>query len=144
MAPKLLHLLHQSYEASTEPSYVQRLCSSWLLSPPALLAYRALISIYAFVVLFTTNGYYSTHGMTRQADHSFSYFTDLTYWGIAFYLAFAAAHTASFAFRGRPWLETWPKPLRYAHSAFYTTITVYPFIVTGMCGGMKGTLFACD
>lgn len=131
MAIKLFHLLHQSYENSTEPLYVQRLCSSWLLPPRTLMAYRALISLYAFLVLITTNSYYSTHGMSKQADHSFSYFTDLTYWGIAFYFAFAAVHTGSFAFRGKPWLESWPKPLRYAHSALYTTITVYPFIVTG-------------
>ncbi len=131
MANKLFHLIHQSYDASTSPTYIQRLCSSWLLPPWLLFAYRALISLYAFVVLFTIIGYDTTHGNSEAAAHDFSYFTDLTYWGLAFYFPFAAAHTASYALRGQAWPESWPKPLRYLHSAFYVTITVYPFIVTG-------------
>ena len=50
---------------------------------------------------------------SEAADHSFSYFTDLGYWGLAFYFAFAAAHTGSYALTGRPWLASWPAVLRW-------------------------------
>ena len=132
MASKAGRLIRQSYNASTTPSYIERLCTSWLLPPLALFAYRVLISLYAFILLFFRIGWDTTHGETRQAGQSFSYLTILSYWGLAFYFAFAAAHTASYAFRGRAWLDSWPGPLKWLHSTFYATITVYPWIVTGM------------
>ena len=125
-------LIRQSYNASLSPTYIERLCTSWLISPVLLFALRALISLYAFITRFTIIGYESTNGMGEAADHDSSYFTTLTYWGLAFYFAFAAAHTASYAFRGRAFLESWPGPLRWLHSTLYATITVYPWIVTGL------------
>ena len=134
MPSKFLYLIKQSWRASTDPIYIERLCTSWILPPIALCALRAFFSLYAFFVTFFVLGWDNTHAATRashQAAHSFSYFTDLTYWGLAFYFAFAAAHTASYARTGRPWLASWPGVLRWLHSAYYVTITVYPFIVTG-------------
>ena len=134
MASKFTHGISQSYHASTTPLYIERLCTSWLLPPLVLFALRALISLYAFVVTFTALGYlavYPAPGVPHEAEHTFSYFTDLGYWGIAFYFAFAAAHTASYAFRGRAWLQSWPGVLKWLHSTLYATITVFPFIVTG-------------
>lgn len=127
MANKFVTLIRQSYNASLKASYIERLCSSWLISPTLLFALRALISLYAFIVRFTVLGLDST----KAAEHDSSYFTDLTYWGLAFYFAFSAVHTASYAFRGRAFLESWPGPLKWLHSTLYATITIYPWIVTG-------------
>lgn len=128
---KFVRLLSQSYSASTSPEYAHRVSVSWLLPAWVLFAIRALISLYAFVVLFTRIGIQTTSGDSEAASQSFSFFTVLGYWGLAFYFAFASAHTASQASRGRAWLETWPAILRFLHSTFYMTITVFPFIVTG-------------
>uniref|UniRef100_L2FNW7 Uncharacterized protein n=1 Tax=Colletotrichum fructicola (strain Nara gc5) TaxID=1213859 RepID=L2FNW7_COLFN len=89
-----------------DPSY--RFETSWLLSPYLLAACRALISLYIFVTRFFIIGWTCTHaedGGCTIVGQSFSYFTVLTYWGLAFY--FLALH-----------------------AFYYTTITTYPFIVT--------------
>lgn len=61
---------------------------------------------------------------------SFSYFTILTYWGIAFYFLVAAFHTFFYALRGRSPLESFPRILQALHSLYYTTVVTYPFLVT--------------
>lgn len=137
MASKFASLIKQSWRASTQSSYVERLCTSWILPPLALFALRAFLSCYAFLVIFFVLGWDSTHGDAKDARESFSYFTDLGYWGLAFYFAVAAAHTGSYTLTGRPWLASWPAVLRWLHSAFYATVTVYPFIVTGMFSELK-------
>ena len=130
MASKFASLIKQSWRASIDRISITRLSTSWLLPPVAFFALRVFLCCYAFFVILFVLGWDSTHGDSRAARHSFSYFTDLTYWGLAFYFAFAAAHTGSYAFTGRAWLERWPEVLRWLHSAFYCTVTVYPFIVT--------------
>ncbi|KAI0383504.1 hypothetical protein F5Y04DRAFT_250362 [Hypomontagnella monticulosa] len=107
--------------------------TSWLLPPYVLFALRALMSLYAFVTLFFNLGYECTHpdqGGCAQARASFSYFTVLTYWGLAFYLLFASIHTFSYARYSRALLDSWPRPLQALHAFFYTTVTTYPFLVT--------------
>ncbi|RMJ13270.1 hypothetical protein CDV36_007044 [Fusarium kuroshium] len=107
--------------------------TSWLLNPWLLFAFRALISIYAFVTRFFIIGWTCTHsevGGCEEVRHSFSYFTILTYWGIAFYFAFAAIHTFTYALRGRPLLDSFPRPLQALHALFHSTIITYPFLVT--------------
>lgn len=131
MAVKPLHRLQTSYQQSISPIYIQRLCTSWLLPPAALATLRALLALYIFTTIFTVFGLNDARGNSEDTEHDFSYFTFLSYWGLAFYFAFAAAHTASYALRGRAWLEGWPAWLRWAHSALYVTVTVYPFVVTG-------------
>jgi hypothetical protein len=68
--------------------------------------------------------------MSAASRHSFSFFTNLTYWGLAFYYAFAAIHTGSYCFTGASFLSRWPRALQIAHSMYYSTVVVYPFIVT--------------
>jgi hypothetical protein len=116
------------YTASFDPT--QRFVTSWILSPALLFGVRALLSLYAFTTLFTIFGWNGSHGMSEQSRYSFSYFTHLTYWGLAFYFAFAAIHTGSYWLRGTPFLSQWPRALQVAHSIFYSTVVVYPFIVT--------------
>ncbi|KAH6663211.1 hypothetical protein B0J14DRAFT_495113 [Halenospora varia] len=108
--------------------------TSWLLSPWALFACRAVISLYAFVVLLFIIGWeaggqdgYSIHDVHK----SFSFFTVLCYWGIAFYFAIAAIHTFSYALHGgTPLLNRLPRPLQALHYLFWASITTYPFLVT--------------
>jgi hypothetical protein len=68
--------------------------------------------------------------MTSGVGRSFSFFTELTYWGIAFYTLFAGFHTLIYAIRGRAPLESWPRILQVLYSFFYTTIITFPFLVT--------------
>ncbi|KAM0206745.1 hypothetical protein ACHAQD_012328 [Fusarium lateritium] len=107
--------------------------TSWLLNPWLLFAARALISIYALVTRFFIIGWTCTHddlGGCKEVGRSFSYFTILTYWGIAFYFAVAALHTITYAIRGRSLLDNLPRPLQALHALFYSTIVTYPFLVT--------------
>jgi hypothetical protein len=115
--------------AGFDPSF--RFETSWIIPPVALFAVRALLGLYAFVTLFTIFGWNGSHGAAEQSEHSFSYFTNLTYWGLAFYSVFSAMHTCSYWLTGTPFLARWPRALQVAHSMFYSTIVVYPWIVTG-------------
>jgi len=63
----------------------------------------------------------------------------LTYWGLAFYFLFAALHTFTYARSGIPLLDRFPRPLQAVHSAFYTTVVVFPFIVTVVYWGLLYT-----
>lgn len=110
-----------------DPSH--RYVTSWLLPPGVLFGFRALLSVYAFTALFFNLGW-------RGAQHlggvgqSFSFFTNLTYWGLAFYFAFSALHTGTYWLTGRPLLARWPVALQVLHGIYYSTITNFPFIVT--------------
>lgn len=54
----------------------------------------------------------------------------MTYWGIAFYFAFAALHTVTYATTGTPLLDRWPRPLQALHALLFTSVTTLPFLVT--------------
>ncbi|KFA76456.1 hypothetical protein S40288_06498 [Stachybotrys chartarum IBT 40288] len=114
-----------------DPSY--RFVTSWLIGPWLLFACRALISLYCFATLFFSIGWTCTHdalGGCPAAGREFSYFTIITFWGIAFYFLVAAVHTLTYALQGRPLLDRFPRALQALHSLFYTTIVTYPFLVT--------------
>jgi hypothetical protein len=104
--------------------------TSWILPPILLAVLRALVALYAFVTIFYTFGWQGTHSRSDANDASFSYFTSLTFWGIAFYFLFAASHTFFYAHRGLAPLDRWPRPLQALHSLLYTTIVTFPFLVT--------------
>ncbi len=123
---------------SFDPSH--RFVTSWLLPPAWLAACRALISVYIFASLLFVIGWMCQHprlGGCAAAADQFSYFTVLTDWGLAFYFAVAAVHTATYArsFSSSSLLGRLPRPLPAMHAAFYSTITVLPFIVTGVYWG---------
>ncbi|KAL8823779.1 MAG: hypothetical protein Q9191_005556 [Dirinaria sp. TL-2023a] len=113
-----------------DPSY--RFVTSWLLPPVALAIIRFLLSLYVFTTIFFTFGWYDSHHQSITARQSFSYFTDLGYWGLAFYFLFSSLHTFSYLRRGGPWLHRWPRPLQAAHAIFYTTIVTYPILITAV------------
>jgi hypothetical protein len=102
--------------------------------------------LYAFVVEIFIIGWYCGHpalGGCASSRDSFSYFTVLTYWGIAFYFLVSSVHTITYAISGRPLLDRFPRPLQALHALFYTSIVVYPFIVTIVYWGRlySGTWF---
>ena len=70
-----------------------RFVTSWLLSPAALASVRLLFSLYAFLTQFVILG---LSGRVLD-EQSFSYFTVLTYWGLAFYFLVAGVHTAGYS-----------------------------------------------
>lgn len=119
--------IQSSYATATSLDTTDRLCTSWLLPPLPLCLFRATISLYAFVVLFTILGH--TAG-TVYPSRSFSYFTVLGYWGLAFYFGVAAIQTGSLWWRGRSFVSGWPAVLRWAHGGFYASVTTFPFVVT--------------
>lgn len=123
----MIHLITRQFANATYPDAVERFFTSWLFSPAILFFWRALVALYAFIVLFIVLG----HDSAQTAGQSFSYFTVLGYWGLAFYYAVAAVHTAVYWKRGKSWLQTWPSGLQWAHYCFYSSVTTLPFVVTG-------------
>lgn len=111
--------------------------TSWLFSPGLLFGLRAALSLYAFTTIFTIFGYNGANGLSKNSEHSFSFFTNLTYWGLAFYFLFSALHTGSYWLKGTPFLARWPRFLQTAHGMFYSTVVVYPWIVTSKCLPMR-------
>lgn len=104
--------------------------TSWLLPPVLLSGLRSLIALYIFTSIFFFWGWYGTHENTPAIGQSFSFFTWLTYWGIGFYMLFAAIHTGYYARTGHSLLDRWPRALRILHSLLYSSVTTYPFLVT--------------
>ncbi|KAI0839102.1 hypothetical protein F5Y06DRAFT_266013 [Hypoxylon sp. FL0890] len=116
--------------------------TSWLIPPYALFALRALFSLYAFTTLLFNIGYQCARpelGGCSASRDGFSYFTVLTYWGLAFYLLIASVHTFTYARYGTPLLARWPRPLQSLHALFYSTVTTYPFLVTIVYWGILYT-----
>ena len=107
-----------------------RFSTSFLLPTSVFAILRLLFSLYAFTTIFFILAWDCTHGRRAEARHWFSYFTNLSYFGLAFYFFFAGLHSLSYALRGESLVNRWPRPLQAAHSVFYTTIVVYPPLVT--------------
>ncbi|KAK0656622.1 hypothetical protein B0T16DRAFT_425155 [Cercophora newfieldiana] len=115
--------------------------TSWLLSPWVLFLFRALFSLYAFfttIFISVWNCEFSPIGCL-ESEERFSYFTVLTFWGLGFYFLVAAVHTFTYARSGVPLLDRFPRPLQALHSAFYSTVVTYPFIVTIVYWGVLYT-----
>ena len=121
---------YQLVGVSTPFDPSNRFTTSIILPPFALAILRLALSLYAFVTIFFILAWECTHGRSYRARYWFSYFTNLSYFGLAFYFLFAGLHSLSYAWRGRSWLNSWPRPLQAAHSIYYSTITVFPPIVT--------------
>ncbi|KXX78153.1 hypothetical protein MMYC01_204260 [Madurella mycetomatis] len=122
-----------AFRFGTDPwDPTHRFETSWLLSPWWLFFCRGLISLYVFTTLIFVLAWQcvnAENGCTAS-QNQFSYFTSLSYWGLGFYFLAAAIHTFTYARSGIPLLDRFPRPLQALHSVFYSTIVVYPFIVT--------------
>ncbi|KAI1138239.1 hypothetical protein F5Y05DRAFT_385566 [Hypoxylon sp. FL0543] len=134
-------MLPRALAFGTDPwDPTHRFETSWLISPYALFALRALFSLYAFTTLLFNMGYQCAHpdlGGCAASRDGFSYFTVLTYWGLAFYLLAAATHTITYARQGStPLISRWPRPLQALHALLYSSVTTYPFLVTAVYWGL--------
>ncbi|MCJ1270816.1 hypothetical protein MMC22_010713 [Lobaria immixta] len=107
-----------------------RYTTSWLLPPTILALVRLSFSLWAFITIFVIFGWDGSHGGAQHSRRSFSYFTNITFWGLAFYFLFSGLHTLSYARTGTSWLRTWPPPLQAAHAIFYTSVITFPILVT--------------
>ena len=116
--------------ASTPFDPSNRFTTSILLPPLALAFLRLLLSLYAFVTIFIIIIYDCTHGQAYRLRKWFSFFTNLTWCGLAFYFLFSGLHTLRYSRRGKSWLSSWPRPLQAAHAIYYTTIVTFPPLVT--------------
>lgn len=104
-----------------------RFVTAYLLSPLALAILRLVISLYCFVTIIFRFAY-----VPADVDESFSYFTNLGFWGLAFYFLFAGGHTLAYARSGHNPLQRWGKFLQFMHSWLYSTVVIFPFLVTGV------------
>jgi len=104
--------------------------SSYILNAHVLAGYRLLVSLYCFTTLIFKLAYSTESG--EGAGKSFSYFTNITYWGLAFYFLFAGYHTFQYARYGQAPLQRWSRLLQFLHSLYYSTIVLFPFLVTAV------------
>lgn len=109
-----------------------RYTTSWILPPLVLAIIRIVISIYAFTTTFFILGWEGVHERHFENRLYHSYFTHLTYWGLAFYFLFSSLHTFRYVLTGASWLQRWPVALQIAHAVFYTTIVTFPILVTAV------------
>ena len=130
----------------------QPFVTSWLLRSYALASIRVFMSVYCFFTIFFSWAWFAKHEVVfhlqdiaipkmtfmmgvNAIGRSFSYFTYLSYWGLAFYFAFAGMHTFVFAKRGTTWLDNWPVLMKLLHSILYSSIVCYPFLVSSIYWG---------
>lgn len=106
-----------------------RFQTSWALSPLLYGCVRLLFSVYIFQYLLYRIVHSAVTDGGLSAKQSFSYFTNITYWGLGFYFAFAGFHTVAYALRGRAPLQKWPKALQFLHSLLYSSIITFSFLV---------------
>lgn len=105
-----------------------RFVTSWAFSPMVLASCRIIFAIYCWTDLII---FFVYDGISNKAiGPDFSFFTNLTWWGITTYFTISAIHTFTYALKGDSWLHNWPRPLQVLHSLFYSTIVTYPILVT--------------
>lgn len=132
MIPAMTHRLSSIFGAPQPFDPTHRHTTSWILPPLLLAIIRVVLSIYTFTTIFFVLGWDGVHHRHDLDRHYFSYFTDLTYWGIAFYFLFSSLHTFKYALTGVSWLQNWPVTLQVAHGVFYMTIVTFPILVTAV------------
>ncbi|KAK9416245.1 putative FAR-17a/AIG1-like protein [Seiridium unicorne] len=103
-----------------------RLITSAFMPPLVLGLIRLTFAVYGVAGIFIK----LIIAKDESAGASFSYFSNITYWGITFYLLFSSFHGLAYALRGVYPLAQWPKFLQALHLLLYSTIVNYPFIVT--------------
>ncbi|EOD47320.1 putative alpha beta hydrolase fold-1 protein [Neofusicoccum parvum UCRNP2] len=134
MPPRLSTLFHLS--PSFDPTH--RFTTSSLLSPLSLGLARALIATYGVTTIIVSLALrHQSSAAQPSPAQSFSYFSTITWWGITSYHAFAALHTLAYARTGRAPLERWWAGLQVAHSVLWSTIAVFPLLVTVIFWGVQ-------
>ncbi|KAH7105103.1 hypothetical protein BKA62DRAFT_816597 [Auriculariales sp. MPI-PUGE-AT-0066] len=119
--------------ATAEPDIfdsTHRFETSTILSPVTLGYIRLLIAAYGAATIIA-----SALPSVRQPDwptnaQSFSYLSNITWWGITGYHVVASFHTLYYARTGHAPLERWHWTLQRAHEFLWTTIVTLPCMVT--------------
>lgn len=112
-----------------------RFVTSWLLPPLGLAIYRLLFALFGwtnFIANWVWNGLYDPGDIGSE----WSYFTTLTFAGLTVYMTVASIHTFMYWKKGYSLLDRCPRWIQALHSLFYSTIIVYPFIVTIVYWGL--------
>ncbi|KAH7921500.1 hypothetical protein BV22DRAFT_1038573 [Leucogyrophana mollusca] len=107
-----------------------RLVTSPVFSSLTLGALRFLLALYTLVTTITV---LASESLIYHDSKSFlSYFTDLSYIGLVAYFWASSVQTLAFALRGQKGypLQSWPRILQFLHVLLYSTIVVFPIIVT--------------
>jgi hypothetical protein len=109
-----------------------RHCTSWAFPPLVLALLRLLISLYAFTTLFTIIALNIRNGHPEWVGQSFSYFTVLNYWSMAFYMLVSGTHGLVYWKRGSSWLGNgqWGRGLQWLHEVWWSCIVTMPWLVT--------------
>ncbi|KAJ8584955.1 hypothetical protein M405DRAFT_853821 [Rhizopogon salebrosus TDB-379] len=107
-----------------------RLVTSPFFSPLTLGALRLLLAVYSLITTITVLAFESVR--YHDASGFLSYFTDLSYIGLVAYFWASSVQTIAYAVWGQKTypLQSWPRILQFLHVLLYTTITVFPIIVT--------------
>ena len=113
----------------------RRFTTSWLLPPLGLAIYRLIFALFGWSNLIANWAWNALYDPS-DSKTEFSYFTTLSWWGLTFYMTISSIHGFINARKGYTLLDRWPRPLQALHSLFYTTIIVYPFIVTAVYWGV--------
>lgn len=122
--------LTESLRSNSPFDPTHRFSTSWLVSPYVLFALRTVFSLYSFVFLFCSIGVKVDARYPDWALDTLTFLPYLSHWGLAIYFAVSALHTFSHARWGKPFLARWPKTLQQLHSLLYSTIVVFPPLVT--------------
>lgn len=130
--------------------------TSWCLPLWLLAIIRLVLSIYCFTTIIFAFNWFAHHTVifhlqdvdtkaivfpvgSEGIRQSFSYFTYLSYWGLAFYFFFASMHTFVFARRGYTWLDCWPRWLQAMHTTYYSTVVCFPYLISTVYWGSMWT-----
>ncbi|KAH0826354.1 hypothetical protein J3R83DRAFT_5314 [Lanmaoa asiatica] len=106
--------------------------TSPVFSPTILGALRSLFAVYSLITAITTLAFESV--VLHDANSYLSYFTHLSYIGLVAYFWASSVQTIAFVLRGRKSypLQTWPRFLQLLHVSLYSTVVVFPIIVTAV------------
>lgn len=118
------YLSYESFGVSAPFDPACRLVTSPFFSPRTLGTLRLLFAVYSLVTTITV--------LVFEPVGFFSYFTDLSYIGLVAYFWASSIQTIVFVLRGQKAypLQKWPRILQLLHVLLYTTITIFPIIVT--------------
>ncbi|KAH7890291.1 hypothetical protein F5I97DRAFT_1933657 [Phlebopus sp. FC_14] len=107
-----------------------RFVTSPVFSPLTLGTLRLLFAVYTLVTIITILAF--EVNVYHDSRTFLSYFTDLSYIGLVAYFWASGAQTIAFALRGQNGypLQAWPRLLQLLHVFLYSSIVVFPIIVT--------------
>jgi len=121
---------YESFGVSSPFDPTCNLVTSPVFSPVVLGALRLLFAVYTLVTTITVLAFEVV--VYHDSKSFLSYFTDLSYIGLVAYFWASSVQTIAYAFRGQKSypLQSWPRILQLLHVLLYSTIVVFPIIVT--------------